>query len=91
MVQRSNDARLQGAQIIQSKEECVGGMGQRSNNAVVKDAQIILTREECVGGMGQIARHTTYLLRLDQNKPVGFTLLLRSVHEGGDRPLSGNC
>ena len=47
MVQRSNDARMQGAKIMFKKEECAFGMGQRSNYAAMKDVQTLPSVEEC--------------------------------------------
>jgi hypothetical protein len=55
MVQRSNDAALQGAQIKFKREECVKDMEQRLNrkDAAVKDALILSSREEYVLSMVQ--------------------------------------
>jgi hypothetical protein len=42
-----------GAQIMQSREEFLLGIGQRSSDAAVKDVRVLLKMEECVLSMGQ--------------------------------------
>ena len=59
MVQRSNDAALEDAQIKLSREECAGGMEQRLNGAALKGVQVLLKREECASNMGQ-RKYTNY-------------------------------
>ncbi len=58
MVQRPNDAAVQDAQIILSKEEFATGMGQQcqGRNVAVKGVQIISSKEECALGTGHRSR-----------------------------------
>jgi hypothetical protein len=51
----SNDAELEGAQVLLKRKECASSMVQQGNDAALNVAQIKLRKEECASGTGQMS------------------------------------